>query len=195
VQRRWQGAALMSRTAFMRRRMLLTCSVVCQLRGLLLCVVSSCSTTKRAQHCSRCGHHGQHRVESVRLTYRRLLTEQCRPTRRWIASTEGTACRPNCVFEGLTAGRRHSLHYGCDGKGLYSLQSGHTCKTAWTSAGDACLQRRRSSDVTAGNMPGTSPQSSTLQPLLVDISSDQARSTFQSSAAGQLGLHQHTTEG
>ena len=43
---------------------------------------------------------------------------------------------------------------------------GRTCVTARTSAGDACLHRRRSSAVTAGNMLGTSAQSSTLQPLL-----------------------------
>ena len=37
VQRRWQGAALMSRTAFMRRRMLLTCNMAEQIWGVLLC--------------------------------------------------------------------------------------------------------------------------------------------------------------
>lgn len=40
-----------------------------------------------------------------------------------------------------------------------------TCTTACTSASEACLQRRRSSDVTAGNTCGTSAQSSTVQPL------------------------------
>lgn len=136
---------------------------------------------------------------------------QCQVGRAYISSLVDGAVQANAQVDDVH--RRHSLQTMLSSEGsdsweqaqpalelrrqrsIHHVQHGQTCMTAWTSAGDACLQRRRSSDMTAGNMPGTSAQSSTLQPLLVEISSDQARSTFQTSAAGQLGLYQHTTEG